>query len=180
MSRQSDLWAMWSVTSQGLVLKKKMLKTLPVGQKRGINDKGIGRGEERREEEYERQGGENERERSAIWFPVRQSPTADMEGIAGKQAMERSLKKLVHFCFVTSFDPASHPEKIISVKITLSCFKSFIQRIADKQPTRLMVFSSFLSQRKFNNHSQEWLCLLGSLRDSAGNRRRILWLARTH
>lgn len=34
-----------SVTSQGLVLKN--AKTLPVDQKRGINDKGIWRGEER-------------------------------------------------------------------------------------------------------------------------------------
>lgn len=50
--------------------------------------KEMGSGEEREK----LQGREGEREREhAVWFPVRQSPTADTEGIAGNRVCELSF-----------------------------------------------------------------------------------------
>lgn len=65
----------------------------------------MGSGEERGRVRARERRWNRERE-SMVWFPVRQSPTADMEGIAGNQAMKRGLKKVIHFShFVTLFDP---------------------------------------------------------------------------
>lgn len=106
VSSQSDLSLVQSVTCQGLVWRKRSWKCLcwlRKDQRDGWQRKW---GVEKREERYK--GGKvkgRERE-SMVWFPVRQSHTADMEGIAGNQATEGGLMQLIyslwrlkrHFC----------------------------------------------------------------------------------
>lgn len=86
-------------------MKKKKLKVSLLAQKgsEGWMTKEMGSGEEKGkvqgregEREGEREGG------SMVRFPVRQSPTADMEGIAGNQAVERGLMQLMFSWFITS------------------------------------------------------------------------------